>query len=151
MSTVSFYFKIENWGYFLIIKVIYSHWENSNNTKNQTTYEHHMTTERSTDHTHAASKAVISLMRRLFTEEIRAKFSKPPLLPVRSLYIFILLLTLLCFKYRQLGIYISLSGFFPDILWSVLNGTKWMLICSWRICWYGPETVKLAKLSTNHR
>ena len=69
-------------------------------------------------------QVVITLMRRLFTQEIRAKFSKPPLLPVLSLYMFILLLTLLCLNYRQLSIYTSLSGFFSDKLWSVLNATK---------------------------
>lgn len=36
---------MENWGYFLIIKVIYLHLENSSNTENQTTCESHMTTE----------------------------------------------------------------------------------------------------------
>ena len=144
--------KLKTWGYFLIIKVIYSHWENSNNTKNQTTYENHMTNEKSTDRT-CSKQVVIGLMRRLFTQEIRAKFSKPPLLPVLSLYMFILL-TLLCLNYRQLGFYTSLSGFFSDTLWSVLNGTKWFSLR------YKPPRgslssrarhCKLAKLSTDNQ
>lgn len=39
------YPQTENWGYFLIKKVIYSHLENSSNTENQTPCENHMTTE----------------------------------------------------------------------------------------------------------
>lgn len=53
--------KMETWGYFLKIKLIYSHLENSSNTENQTTCESHMTTEKQLT-TYVSLRVVIFLI-----------------------------------------------------------------------------------------
>lgn len=122
------YPKIDDWEYFLIIKVTYSYLENSSNTENQTTYENHMTTEN--ELTTCVPTKVVSIFlvicptggggfsgksdnllpsEKNIHSRLRAKISKPPLLLVLSLNVYSS--TLLCLNYRQLGIYITVRSF----------------------------------------